>query len=121
MLELVWNLTREKLTGRLTPRHTPTLLQLLDDHEAAAAAAARHPVGTDELMVRWINHHIATYLREHPDQQELPRGYKVTSLHSDLADSTALTIVMHQLAPDQACTLALHLSLIHISEPTRPY
>ena len=189
MLGLLWNLTKEKLTGKLTPRHTPELMQLLDDHEAAAAnpnpnpnpipnrnrnrnpnpnpnpkpkpkpkpnpnqaaaaAGGRHPVGTDELMVRWINHHLGTYMREHPDQQELPNphpnpnpnpnpdpthpepdpnphpnpnpnpdpspdpkhpdyqdvpaGYKVSNLHSDLADSTALTIVMHQLAPHQAC------------------
>ena len=108
VLELVWNLTREKLTGRLTPRHTPELLQLLDDHEAAAVAGGRHPVGTNELMVRWINHHIASYVHEHPDQQEVPRGYAVRNLHTDLADSTALTIVLHQLAPDQACTLGMH-------------
>ena len=72
MLGLLWNLTKEKLTGKLTPRHTPELMQLLEDHEAAAAAGGRHPVGTDELMVRWINHHIGTYMREHTDQQELP-------------------------------------------------
>ena len=43
MLGLLWNLTKEKLTGKLTPRHTPELMQLLDDHEAAAANPNPNP------------------------------------------------------------------------------
>ena len=101
VLELAWNLARQKLLGRLTPKATPELLQLLDDDEQAAALGGNNAVETDDLMVRWLNHHVGAYLHANPEQAVLPADFEVTNLHADLADSAALAVVLHQLAPEQ--------------------
>lgn len=88
-------------------------------------------IPTEELMLRWLNHHVLayaapsppvpsshrlsvptpvptprpcrprSYLASHPFQSDLPSDYRVTDLGASLADGRALTIVLDAIAPPE--------------------
>ena len=95
-LQLVWNLARAGLVGRLSPRRHPEFCRLLRPGEEPSALA-RLPA--EQLMLRWINHHLVTFQQEHPFQTDLPHGFTVGDLRTELADGRALTVVLSQVAP----------------------
>jgi len=57
--------------------------------------ALPHP----QVLLRWINYHIRGFIESNLSQRLLPITFRVTNLHSDLADALALSAVLHQVVP----------------------
>ena len=53
----------------------------------------------EQMMLRWINHHIRAYVVSNPGQSHVPVDFAVSDLSDDLADCAALAIILHQVAP----------------------
>lgn len=51
------------------------------------------------MLLRWINHHIREFVESNSAQQLIPHTFRVSNLHSDLADAAALAVLLHQVVP----------------------
>ena len=49
-----------------------------------------------QVLLRWVNHHIAGFIAANPTQKLVPPHYRVADLEYDLVDSVALAVVLHQ-------------------------
>ena len=98
-LQLVWNLTRSALLGPIKTSKMPQLNGLCLVGEDPAVLAKYRP---EQVLLRWVNHHIRGYLEASPEQAAVPRTFRVTNLHADLADALALAIVLHQVLPHRS-------------------
>jgi hypothetical protein len=52
-----------------------------------------------QVLLRWINHHIREFVKSNSQQQLVPTTFRVSNLHSDLADAAALAVLLHQVVP----------------------
>ena len=96
VLQLLWNLTRDELTRGLNPATHPEFFRLLLPNEEMSAMTKLLP---EQVMLRWLNHHIRMFVSENPGQTAVPADFAVSNLHDDLADSVALAVVLKQVAP----------------------
>ena len=96
VLNLLWNLTKTKLLAPLEAGRRTELPYLIaaDEDEVGFSRLT-----ADQVLLRWLNHHIATFVAANPSQKVVPPSYRVSNLHSDLCDSVALAIATHQIAP----------------------
>ena len=51
----------------------------------------------EQILLRWLNHHIRGYLATHPNDTDLPTDYAVIDLDVALSDGVALTLVLAQV------------------------
>ena len=49
------------------------------------------------LQLRWVNHHLAKFITQNPNQKFVQTTFQVQNLHLDLANSVALVILMQQV------------------------
>ena len=111
VLQLVWNLTREGLLRPISPSAHPEFLRLLLPNEEIGAMAKLLP---EQVMLRWVNHHIRAYLAENPEQTRVPPNFAISNLSDDLADCVAYAIVLKQVAPP---SFELDLSALEEGDP----
>ena len=133
----MWLLTRYELLAPLSARHTPQLFRLLLPGEEVAALAKILP---EQMMLRWLNHHIRAYLASNPGQTLVPQDFavadlaanpkpsptpnpipeptpnpeQVSDLADDLADCGALAICLHQVGPAAS---RIDLAAFALAEP----
>lgn len=103
VLQLVWNLTKHELVGPLASKsrlqHHPELETLMRADEDSDAFAR---CGPEEILVRWVNYHLATFVASNPNQKTVPPSYRISNLSSDLVDSVALGLLLHQIGGSSA-------------------
>lgn len=89
VLGLIWQLVKIHLLNSINLKNHPELIRLLEDGETLADLLKLPP---DQLLLRWFNYHLKN--AGHPK--------KVTNFSSDVKDSEAYTVLLHQIAP-QTC------------------
>uniref|UniRef100_A0A7S3SBB2 Calponin-homology (CH) domain-containing protein n=1 Tax=Emiliania huxleyi TaxID=2903 RepID=A0A7S3SBB2_EMIHU len=103
-LQLVWNMVRSALLNPIQASKNPEIHGMLLAGEDPASLARYRP---EKVLQRWVNHHIRGYLEASPEQASVPRTFRVTNLHADLADGLALSIVLHQVAPRRSAAVGV--------------
>ena len=69
VLRLVWNLARYGLLRPINIREHPEFYQLASEGEKVFHLAR---VESEELLLRWMNHHVRAYLAAHPEEGRVP-------------------------------------------------
>jgi len=86
VLGLVWQLVKIHLLNSINLKNHPELVRLLEDGEELADLLKLPP---EQLLLRWFNYHLKN--AGHPK--------RVTNFASDVADGTAYTVLLNQIAP----------------------
>jgi len=107
VLPLLWNLARATFLSslNLARRSSRLMAEVKLPHESAHDLFKLAP---EHILVRWINHHVAQFVKAHPKQKYVHTHFAVENLHSDLADSAALAILLKQIAP-ASCAIDLRI------------
>ena len=100
VLGLVWQLVKIHLLNNINLKNHPELVRLLEANEELSDLLKLPP---EQLLLRWFNYHLKN--AGHPK--------RITNFSSDVKDSEAYTILLHQISPQHCDTSA------HSSRPTR--
>lgn len=94
VLGLVWQLVKLQLLNSINLKNHPELIRLLEEGEELADLLRLPP---DQLLLRWFNYHLRN------------AGYErtVTNFSSDVKNSEAYTVLLHQIAPQRCDTATL--------------
>lgn len=94
VLGLVWQLVKLQLLNAINLKNHPELVRLLEDGEELSDLLRLPP---EQLLLRWFNYHLKN--ANHPK--------RVTNFSSDVLDSEAYTVLLHQIAPHLCDTSAM--------------
>jgi len=95
-LQLLWNLTRTELLNPIDTTKIPDLFSLLLPGEDSVAFSKFRP---EQVLLRWINHHIRCFIESNPGHTSCAKTFRISNLHTDLADGVALSVLLHQVLP----------------------
>lgn len=94
VLGLVWQLVKIHLLNNINLKNHPELVRLLESNEELSDLLKLPP---EQLLLRWFNYHLKN--AGHPK--------RITNFGSDVKDSEAYTVLLHQISPQQCDTTAL--------------
>ena len=94
MLGLVWQLVKIHLLNNINLKNHPELVRLLEANEELSDLLKLPP---EQLLLRWFNYHLKN--AGHPK--------RIANFSSDVKDSEAYTVLLHQISPAQCDTSAL--------------
>lgn len=88
VLGLVWQIIKRGLLAKVNLQLHPELYRLLRPGETLDDFLA---LTAEEILVRWVNYHL----------QAAGHSAAIGNLSSDIRDSIAYTVLLHQLAPER--------------------
>ena len=94
VLGLVWQLVKIHLLNNINLKNHPELVRLLEANEELSDLLKLPP---EQLLLRWFNYHLKN--AGHPK--------RITNFSSDVKDSEAYTVLLHQISAQQCDTAAL--------------
>jgi hypothetical protein len=89
VLGLLWQVIRIGLFAKINLQNCPELYVLLQEGESLADFMALPP---DQILLRWFNYHLA----------EAGHPRRVANFSKDISDSECYTILLNQIAPEDA-------------------
>ena len=106
VLGLVWQLVKIHLLNNINLKNHPELVRLLESNEELSDLLKLPP---EQLLLRWFNYHLKN--AGHPK--------RITNFSSDVKDSEAYTVLLHQISPQQCDTNALKQTDAAAARPAR--
>ena len=100
VLGLVWQLVKIHLLNSINLKNHPELVRLLEEGEDLSDLLKLPP---EQLLLRWFNYHLKN--AGHPK--------RISNFSSDVKDSEAYTVLLHQISPQQCDLSALKSSDAH--------
>lgn len=97
ILGLVWQIIKRGLLAKVNLQLHPELYRLLRPGETLDDFLA---LTAEEILVRWVNYHL----------HAAGHSTEIANLSSDIRDSTAYTVLLHQLAPERCSRSPLKLN-----------